>query len=139
LSINGPALTFDWPAIEVGVGSYEEGPTGLTIIRFPHRASVVVDSRGGAPGTVNTDALRLGYSSPFTDAIVFSGGSSYGEEPITAVATGLKDEGVRSGNWANVAFVTGAIIYDFGGRRLNEVYPDKRLAQTALPLPVFYY
>ena len=67
-SINGPALTFDWPAIEVGVGSYEEGPTGLTIIRFPHRASVVVDLRGGAPGTVNTDALRLGYSSPFTDA-----------------------------------------------------------------------
>ena len=63
---------------------------------------------------------------------MFSGGSSYGEEPITAVATGLKDEGVRSGNWANVAFVTGAIIYDFGGRRLNEVYPDKRLAQTAL-------
>jgi L-aminopeptidase/D-esterase-like protein len=54
-------LTFDWPAIEVGIGSYEEGFTGLTIIRFPKRATVVVDSRGGAPGTVNTDALRLGY------------------------------------------------------------------------------
>jgi L-aminopeptidase/D-esterase-like protein len=131
-SINGPVLTFDWPAIEIGVGSYEEGPTGLTIIRFPRRASLVADSRGGSPGTVNTDALRLGYSSPFTDAVVFSGGSSYGEEAITAVATGLKDEGVRSGDWGNIASVSGAIIYDFGDRRLNEIYPDKRLAWAAL-------
>ena len=131
-AVDGPVLTFDWPAIEIGAGSYEEGPTGLTIIRFPRRASVVVDSRGGAPGTVNTDALRLGYSSKFTDAVVFSGGSSYGEEPITAVATGLKDEGARSGVHGDTAFVPGAIIYDFGGRRLNEVYPDKRLARAAL-------
>ena len=130
--IDGPALTFDWPVIEVGIGSYEEGPTGVTVIRFPKRASVVVDSRGGAPGTVNSDALRLGYSRPSVDAVVFSGGSSYGEEAITAVATGLKDDGVRSGDWLNLAFVPGAIIYDFGSRRLNEFYPDKRLAQAAL-------
>ena len=131
-AIDGPALTFDWPAIEVGVGSYEEGPTGVTVIRFPKRASMMVDVRGGAPGTVNTDMLRLGYGRPFTDAIVFSGGSAYGEEAITAVATGLKDDGIRSGDLTDVAFVAGAIIYDFGGRRFNEIYPDKRLAQAAL-------
>src|SRR5207253_4599419 len=88
--IDGPVLTFDWPAIEVGIGSYEEGPTGVTVIRFPKRASVTVDVRGGAPGTVNTDSLRLGYGRPFTDAIVFSGGSAYGEETVPAVATALK-------------------------------------------------
>jgi hypothetical protein len=126
--IDGPALTFDWPAIEIGVGSYEEGPTGLTIIRFPKRATVAVDERGGGPGTINTDLLRLGYSRNFIDAIVFSGGSAYGEETITAVANGLKDHGIRSGDWLDVAVVPGAIIYDFGGRRLNEIYPDKRLA-----------
>jgi L-aminopeptidase/D-esterase-like protein len=131
-AIDGPVLTFDWPAIEVGVGSYEEGPTGVTVIRFPKRASMMVDVRGGAPGTVNTDILRLGYSRPFTDAIVFSGGSAYGEETITAVATGLKDDGIRSGDFTDVAIVPGAIIYDFGGRRFNEIYPDKRLAQAAL-------
>jgi L-aminopeptidase/D-esterase-like protein len=130
--VDGPALTFDWPAVEVGVASYEEGPTGVTVIRFPQRASVAVDVRGAGPGTVNTDALRLGYGRAFTDAIVFSGGSAYGEEAITAVATGLKDDGVRSGDLSNVAFVPGAIIYDFGGRRFNEIYPDKRLAQNAL-------
>jgi 6-aminohexanoate-oligomer endohydrolase len=45
-TIDGPTLTFDWPAIEVGIASYEEGPTGATIIRFPNRASVAVDARG---------------------------------------------------------------------------------------------
>jgi L-aminopeptidase/D-esterase-like protein len=130
--VDGPTLTFDWPAVEVGVASYEEGPTGVTVIRFPQRVSVAVDVRGGGPGTVNTDGLRLGYGQAFTDAIVFSGGSSYGEEAITAVQTGLKDDGVRSGDLiSNVAFVPGAIIYDFGWR-LNSIYPDKRLAQTAL-------
>jgi L-aminopeptidase/D-esterase-like protein len=97
-----------------------------------HRAGAVVDSRGGAPGTVNTDSLRLGYDAPKMDAIVFSGGSACGEEAIIATMTGLKDEGLRTGAWDNIAHAAGAIIYDFGGQRLNEIYPDKRLAQAAL-------
>src|SRR5436305_1894969 len=132
-TIDGPVLTFDWPAIEVGIGSYEEGPTGVTVIRFPKRASVTVDVRGGAPGTVNTDSLRLGYGRPFTDAIVFSGGSAYGEETVPAVATALKDDGIRSGDFREVAFVAGALIYDFGGRRVNEIYPGQRLGPGAPP------
>jgi len=130
--IRGPVLQFDWPAIQIGIGSYEEGPTGLTIFRFPDSAVAAVDVRGGSPGTVNTDYLRLGSEEPNVDAVVFSGGSAYGEEAITAVATGLKDDGAYSGDWDNVALVAGAIIYDFFGRRLNEFYPDKRLAQAAL-------
>ena len=127
--IHGRVLQFDWPAIQIGVGSYEEGPTGLTIFRFPDRGVAAVDVRGGSPGTVNTDALRSGFK---VDAIVFAGGSAYGEEAITATQTGLKDDGIRSGTWENVALVAGAIIYDFQAHRLNEIYPDKRLAQAAL-------
>jgi 6-aminohexanoate-oligomer endohydrolase len=33
-AISGPVLTFDWPAVQIGIGSYEDGPTGLTIFRF---------------------------------------------------------------------------------------------------------
>jgi hypothetical protein len=36
--IRGPVLTFDWPELEIGVGSYEAGPTGLTI--FQSRSSM---------------------------------------------------------------------------------------------------
>jgi L-aminopeptidase/D-esterase-like protein len=131
-SILGPVLQFDWPLIEIGVGSYEEGPTGLTIFRFRKSVLGALDVRGGAPGTVNIDSVRLGSEEPTVDAVVFAGGSAYGEEAITAVATGLKDDGAFSGDWDDVAGVPGAILYDFLNHRLNEIYPDKRLAQAAL-------
>jgi L-aminopeptidase/D-esterase-like protein len=124
-------LRFDWPTIEVGTGEYEEGPTGLTVIRFARRVHGAVDVRGGGPGTVNTDYLRVGYDVPELDAVVFSGGSFYGLEATTAVNTAAKDDGLRDGYWNNIGFTVGAIIYDFGDRRLNEIYPDKRLAQAA--------
>ena len=125
-------LAFDWPAIRVGTGEYPDGPTGVTVIHFPNRAFGSVDVRGGGPGTVNTDYLRLGWANRELDAVVFSGGSWYGLESTTAVATALKDDGIRDGNWDNLSLSVGAIIYDLGDRRLNEIYPDKRLAQAAL-------
>ncbi len=123
-------LEFDWPALHIGTGEYQDGPTGVTVIHFQKRALVAVDVRGGAPGTVNTDYVRLGYETPELDAIVFSGGSAYGLESITAVGSALKDDGLRDSNFSNVAISVGAIIYDFGDRRLNDLYPDKRLAQA---------
>jgi L-aminopeptidase/D-esterase-like protein len=125
-------LQFDWPMVKIGTGEYAEGPTGVTVFRFARRVLGAVDVRGGGPGTVNTDYLRLGYNLPEVDTVVFSGGSWYGLESTTAVNTALKDDGERSGNWDNIGLSVGAIIYDFGDRRLNEIYPDKRLAQAAL-------
>ncbi|MER9965027.1 P1 family peptidase [Mesorhizobium sp. M0045] len=84
-----------------------------------------VDFRGGA---FNTDYLRLGYERPEHGAVVFSGGSWYGLECTTAVATGLKDD---SGLWGDIALSVGAIVYDLGDKRLNEVYPFKKLAKAA--------
>ncbi|MEM1111865.1 MAG: P1 family peptidase [Pseudomonadota bacterium] len=125
------ALTFDWPMLEIGTGQYEDGPTGVTVIKFKKPVLAVVDSRGGGPGTINADYLKMGYSVPNTDAVVFAGGSWYGLEAATAVTSAMKDDGIRSGHWDNVGLALGSIIYDFGGRRLNEIYPDKRLAQAA--------
>jgi L-aminopeptidase/D-esterase-like protein len=129
--ISGPVLNFDWPAVEIGIASYESGPTGITVIRFPKGAVGAVDARGGGPGTILTDLLRLGYERPFLDGVALSGGSAYGLEAIAGVMTALKDDGVKSGKWTDVAIVPGAIIYDFLGHRLNEIYPDKRLGQAA--------
>jgi len=126
------SLAFDWPMLRIGTGEYEEGPTGVTVFRFGRKVLGAIDVRGGGPGTVNSDFLRLGYEAPELDAVVFSGGSWYGLESVTAVDTALKDDGERGGHWDNVGLAVGSIIYDFGGRRLNEIYPDKRLAQAAL-------
>src|SRR5271163_1419109 len=75
VSFDGPALTYDFPAVRIGVAEYEEGPTGATVLLFRKPVMAAVDVRGGAPGTVLTDALRLAYDEPFVNAITLAGGS----------------------------------------------------------------
>jgi L-aminopeptidase/D-esterase-like protein len=130
--VDGPSLTFDFPAVQIGVAEYEEGPTGATVLRFAKPVLAAVDVRGGAPGTVNTDALRLGYDDPFVSAITLAGGSAYGLSVATGVADALKERAEDPGDWRNIAVVPGAIIFDLGGRRYNAVTPDERLGRAAL-------
>jgi len=128
----GRALEFDFPGLEIGVAQYTEGPTGATVFRFVDKAVGAVDVRGGAPGAYNVDWLRWGYGWPNLDALVVSGGSWYGLAASGGVAGALKEDGHRSGHWANLAHVAGAIIYDFGQRRPNEIHPDEKLGAAAL-------
>ena len=135
-TVNAPARTleFDWPMIKVGTASYEAGPTGTTVIQFDRKVYSAIDVRG-TPGTVNAPYMNLYYDLPELDTLVFAGGSWYGLEAVTGVASALKDDGVRDGKafgvTPNIAMSVGSIIFDFGSRRLNEIYPDKRLAQAA--------
>ncbi|HKY95334.1 MAG TPA: P1 family peptidase [Kiloniellales bacterium] len=130
--MTGRVLELDFPALHVGVAEYTDGPTGATVFYFPERAIGTVDVRGGAPGTYNTDWLRLGYGFRDVDAIAIAGGSWYGLAASGGVAGALKAEGRRTGHWANLANVAGAIIYDLGDRRINEIHPDERLGAAAL-------
>src|ERR1700722_8661929 len=132
VSFEGPALTFDFPAVQIGVAEYEEGPTGATVLLFRNPAMAAVDVRGGAPGTVNTDALRLAYDQPFVSAITLAGGSAYGLAFATGIANALKEKTAAPGDWHNIQVVPGAIIFDLGGRRYNAITPDERLARAAL-------
>jgi len=50
----GPALTFEFPGLLIGVAEYEEGPTGCTAFYFPNGATAAVDMRGGECGTIQT-------------------------------------------------------------------------------------
>lgn len=126
----GKELQLNWPMLRIGTAEYAEGPTGVTVFAFEKPVLATVDVRG-EPATANTDWLRLGRDRATVSAIVFAGGSFYGLEATTAVATAMKDDQARSGALGDVAHVAGAIIYDLGDRRLNEIYPDKRLAQAA--------
>ena len=131
INFGGKELRFDWPMMKIGTGEYSEGPTGVTVFSFDKKVMAAVDVRGGAPATVNTDLARLGYPTSDFDAVVFAGGSAYGLETTTAVTSALKDDGRNTGNWDSIAVALGAIIFDYGDRRLNEIYPDKKLAQAA--------
>src|ERR1700722_10829029 len=135
-SVSGRILEFDFPSLEIGVAQYPDGPTGTTVFRFRKQALGVVDVRGGAPGTYNLDYLRLGYSQTNLDAVVVSGGSWYGLAAPGGVAGALKEDGVRSGHWSDLANVVGAIVYDLGDRRPNEIHPDETLGAAALRVAV---
>ena len=102
------------------------------MLYFPTPVVAAVDVRGGAPGTVNTDVLRLAYDDPVANAIVLSGGSSYGLSAATGVANALKDMITDAGNFDDVAVVAGAIIFDLGDRRFNTITPDEELGRAAL-------
>ena len=128
----GPGLSFDLPGLEVGVAEYEAGPTGTTVLYFPKKALVAIDVRGGAPGTLNSDAARLAADEGFVSAVVLSGGSAYGLSAATGVSNALKDRSPDPGDWRNVAVVMGAIIFDLGDRRYNAVTPDDALGRAAL-------
>ncbi|MEM9054453.1 MAG: P1 family peptidase [Pseudomonadota bacterium] len=135
LNSGSDLLTFDWPEISIGTAEYEAGPTGVTVIRFADKSLVAMDVRGGGPGTINAPYVELGYDLKELDAITLTGGSWYGLEAVTGVASALKDDGIRDGDAfaypSTFAMSLGSVIFDFGNRRLNEIYPDKRLGQAA--------
>jgi L-aminopeptidase/D-esterase-like protein len=43
----------------------------------------------------------------------------------------MKEDGTYTGHHTQLANIAGAIIYDFGDRRLNEVHPDAALGAAA--------
>jgi L-aminopeptidase/D-esterase-like protein len=131
-TVRGPVLAFDFPEVHVGIAEYAEGPTGTTVFYFPEPVKAAIDVRGGAPGVVNSDPLRLHYDAAYTNAVCFSGGSSYGLSAATGVAEAIKEMNEDPGNWNEIAFVPGAIIFDLGGRRLNAITPDAALGKAAL-------
>jgi L-aminopeptidase/D-esterase-like protein len=131
-TLRGPALELDFPSLHIGTAEYVEGPTGATVFYFPAKAKIAVDQRGGAPGTMNTDYLRLGYDEAVMDAVVFSGGSWYGLSAGTGVAEGIKEMRSDAGSWQGIAGVVSAIIFDLGDRRDNTITPDAALGKAAL-------
>jgi L-aminopeptidase/D-esterase-like protein len=122
-SFDGPALTFDFPGLRIGVAEYAEGPTGCTVFEFIPGALTAVDIRGGSPGTVG----NYGYNS----AICLAGGSLYGLEVSSGVAAELFARRGYATGFSDIVTVSGAIIFDFGGR-YNAIYPDKALGRAAL-------
>lgn len=132
VSYDGPALHFDFPALEVGVAEYEEGPTGVTVLNFPRLVLAAIDVRGGAPGTINSDVVHMPHDDARVNSIVLTGGSAYGLTAAGGVSNGLKERLADPGDFRQVAVVAGAVIFDMGGRRFNAITPDEILGKAAL-------
>jgi 6-aminohexanoate-oligomer endohydrolase len=129
-SDSSSCFEFVFPGLRIGVAEYAEGPTGVTVFQFLERAYGVVDTRGGAPGSSLTKALKAGFGR-YIDAIAFCGGSTYGLEAASGVASGLLHSGADSHKWGEVAIVPAAVVFDFTERQ-NAVRPDRKLGVAAL-------
>lgn len=101
------------PGVAVGHATDEQAATGVTVLTFPEPNVAVVDVRGGAPGTRETDALGAAVKPVTVNALMFSGGSAFG----LAAAAGVSDEIEKEGRGAPtpvgpVPIVPAAIVFD---------------------------
>jgi L-aminopeptidase/D-esterase-like protein len=124
-SYRDPVLKFDFPGLKIGIGEYEEGPTGCTVFHFPKGVRFVTDFRGGS------GPFLINYHLNWINAICFTGGSIYGFEAITGVTSELLKMQDYQSEWFTIPLVAGAICYDLGWRD-NVIYPDKALSRAAI-------
>ena len=73
-------LITDVAGIRIGQAEDERVRTGVTVLLADEPALAVVDVRGGAPSTRDTEGLDLVSLVEAVDAIVLSGGSAFGND-----------------------------------------------------------
>lgn len=105
----------DVPGIRVGHDTDRKGATGCTVILCETAVAAAVDTRGGAPGTRETDVLGLANLVRTCHAVVFTGGSAFGLAAADGVMRALGERGVGFATLHRpVPIVTSAVLYDLG-------------------------
>jgi L-aminopeptidase/D-esterase-like protein len=102
------------------VGHYERigdgWATGTTVVIAPRDTVGAVDSRGGAPGTRETDALLPENLVQHVNAVCLSGGSAYGLDAASGVMRWLEEHklGLPVGDLPHqvVPIVPSAVLFD---------------------------
>ncbi|HLY06273.1 MAG TPA: P1 family peptidase [Rhizomicrobium sp.] len=131
-------LITDVEGLFVGQSEHHAARTGVTVILADPAVAAAVDVRGGAPGTIGTDALDPVNLVGAIDAVVLSGGSSYGLESASAVMArlGAQGRGFRfSPETPPAPIVPGAVIFDLangGDKNWGVKPPYAALAIEAL-------
>ncbi len=99
--------------VRIGHWTDADACTGCTVVLFDQLTPTIVDIRGAAPGTRETDLLGPDKSVGAVDAILLTGGSAHGLAAADGVMDVLRDQGrgvpTRAGA---VPIVTAAVIYD---------------------------
>lgn len=109
--------------------------TGCTVVVFPRSLPTVVDGRGGAPGTRETDVLAAANLVRQADAIVLTGGSAFGLAAADGVMLALRERGRGFATAAGpVPIVPAAVLFDL---TVGEpVWPDATAGRAAFDAAV---
>mgnify|MGYP001764855211 CR=1 FL=1 len=128
-------LITDVEGLSVGNAEDLRVRTGSTVLLGDRPFTAAVSVMGGAPGTRETDLLAPDRLVQEVDALVLSGGSSFGLDAASGVADGLREvgRGFAVGD-VRVPIVPGAILFDLlnGGDKAWSENPYKRLGRAAL-------
>jgi len=122
----------DVPGIKVGHAQDPGLNSGCTVILCgPEGAVPGVDSRGGAPGTRETDCLQPENVVPIAHAVFLSGGSAYGLSAGTGIMKFLEEHhiGFNVGP-AVVPIVAGAVLNDLAFAN-PKIRPDEAMGYRA--------
>lgn len=135
------ALT-DVPGVRVGhaqrAGAGHPGwLTGTTVVLAPESGAVAgVDTRGGGPGTRETDALDPWNVVERIHAVVLTGGSAFGLDSATGVMSWLEENGrgvpVGPDPAQVVPVVPAAVLFDLGRGGRWRARPDAALGREAI-------
>src|SRR6188768_2821764 len=105
----------DVPGIRVGHFTDRRNLTGSTVILCESGAAAAVDTRGGAPGTRETDVLGLANLVRRCHAVVLTGGSAFGLAAADGVMRWLSERGSGFETAHRpVPIVSAAVLYDLG-------------------------
>ncbi len=130
----------DIPAIRVGHDTNLEAATGCTVILCDTPAVGGVDVRGGAPATRETDLLHSVNLVDEVNAVVLTGGSSYGLDSAGGVMRYLEEHGLGYDTGvARVPIVPAAAIFDlaFGSASIRpDAAAGYRACEQAIADPV---
>lgn len=103
----------DVPGIRVGHFTDRRRATGCTVILCETATAAAVDTRGGAPGTRETDVLGLANLVRKCHAVVFTGGSAFGLGAADGVMRYLAERNVGFETAHRpVPIVSAAVLYD---------------------------
>ncbi|HEY6540027.1 MAG TPA: P1 family peptidase [Ktedonobacteraceae bacterium] len=103
----------DVPGIRVGHNTNLEAGTGCTVILCDTTAMGGVDVRGGAPATRETDLLRPMNLVDGVNAVLLTGGSSFGLDAASGVMRYLEERGIGFDTGVtHVPLVPAAAIFD---------------------------
>jgi L-aminopeptidase/D-esterase-like protein len=132
----GPSNSLtDVAGLLVGNAQDAAARTGVTVVLAERAILAAVDVRGGAPGTINTDALRAGGLIQRVDGVVLSGGSVFGLEAAAGMIGWLAARGRGFADWGPcLPIATGAILFDLlngGGKAWGNWPPYRDLADAA--------
>ena len=130
-------LITDVAGLRVGNAQDRAIVTGATVLTADRPFTAVVDIRGGAPGTRETDALDPMNLVGMADALVLSGGAVHGLDAASGVTAALRAEGrgFRMAPGAPPApIVPAAILFDLtngGAKDWGETSPYAALGRAA--------